>query len=579
MNRAEQIERLRTKLATNPRIPVLIIGGGINGAGVLRELALQGIDALLVDKGDFASGCSAASTRIIHGGLRYLENGEFRLVRESLLERNRLLRNAPHIVKPLATTIPITNWTKGIAHAARKFFGLTSKPSDRGALIIKAGLTLYDIFAAPMRSMPTHRMASRKRALAQRPPLNPNIVATATYYDAWMNNPERLCLEVVMDAESLHSGCMALNYVRADAAQGDTIQLRDELTGETFAVQPQIVVNATGAWIDQTNGALGRDSGYIGGTKGSHLVVDNADLLKACAGNMLYFANADGRICIFYPVYDKVIVGATDIPADDPDSVICDADDTAYLMESVKQVFPSIQITRDQIVFTYCGIRPLPRSTAATTGQISRDHAFPLLKGGDSTVFPIYSLIGGKWTTFRAFAQQVTDALLHDLNVTRRASSENLAIGGGKDFPQADAERDGWIARVAGQTALKRERIAILLERYGTRAETVAAYLAAGDDAPLSHHADYSAREITFLIVNERVQRLEDVILRRTTMGVLGETTAPLLNEIAGIIAPVLGWTDAECNAQVERTIGILATKHGVNLGVRSAFKPSAARR
>jgi glycerol-3-phosphate dehydrogenase len=552
-------------------IPVLIIGGGINGAGVLRDLALQGVDALLVDKGDFCSGCSAASTRIIHGGLRYLENGEFRLVRESLLERNRLLRSAPHIVKPLATTIPIYTWTKGIAHAARRFFGLTSKPGDRGALIIKAGLTLYDAFAAPLRTMPTHRMASRKLALAQRPMLNPNIVSTATYYDAWMTNPERLCLEVIMDAERAR-GSMACNYVSAYGADGANVHLRDELTGETFTIQPQIVVNAAGAWIDRTNQALQRESQFIGGTKGSHLVVDNADLLRACDGHMLYFANADGRICIFYPVHDKVIVGSTDIPADDPDGVVCDADETRYLIESVKQVFPDIQIAPEQIVFTYCGVRPLPspalsRSNAATTGQISRDHSFPLLPGSERTAFPIYSLVGGKWTTFRAFAEQVTDVLLHDLGTARRASTDTLPVGGGRDYPLHESERAVWLDGVMRDYEVSRARLEVLLDRYGTRSVDYLAFAADADpDAPLVNQPNYTRLELEWLATDEYLCHLDDLILRRTTIGVLGETTLPLLGEIARLIAPILCWSEADIAAEVERTAALLASKHGVRL-------------
>jgi glycerol-3-phosphate dehydrogenase len=567
MTRATQIEWLRERAQTHPRVPVLIIGGGINGAGVLRDLALQGIDAILVEKRDFASGCSAASTRIIHGGLRYLENGEFRLVRESLLERNRLLRNAPHIVKPLPTTIPIFSWLKGIPHAARKFFGFKSKPDDRGALIIKAGLTLYDAFAAPLRALPTHRMATRAAALRARPALNSHIVATATYYDAWMTNPERLCLEVILDAERAHTGCRAFNDMRAESASGDTVVLHDERTGETFSIQPQIVVNATGAWIDQTNGAMGRDSRYIGGTKGSHLVIDHPDLLAACAGHMLYFANADGRICIFYPVADKVIVGATDIPADDPDSVVCDADETAYLLESVKQVFPSITLTRDHIVFTYCGIRPLPRSDAATTGQISRDHAFPMLKGGERTAFPIYSLIGGKWTTFRAFAEQVTDALLRDLGMNRRTATENIPIGGGAGFPMDESARETWLDRTMHDYEVERERLIVLLERYGTRAvEFLASIADKVEDAPLNALPSYTRGEIAWIATDEYVNHLDDVILRRTTIGVLGQTTRAGLNEIAAICAPIVGWTDETMREEVERTASILAAKHGVGV-------------
>jgi glycerol-3-phosphate dehydrogenase len=227
-------------------VSVLIVGGGINGIGLFRELAVQGIDVLLVEKSDFASGSSAASSHMVHGGLRYLENGEFRLVREALRERNLLLHNAPHYVMPLPTTIPIFRWMSGIFNAPLKFLRLRDRPAERGAIIVKVGLTMYDLFTRGQRAMPGHRFTSRARALAERPKLNPEVVCTATYYDAWMPYPERVALELTLDAEAAHPQARALNYVTAVDANGDSVMLCDELTAETFAVRPKVVVNAGG---------------------------------------------------------------------------------------------------------------------------------------------------------------------------------------------------------------------------------------------------------------------------------------------------------------------------------------------
>ncbi len=253
MTREERLEAIRRR----PEVSVLIVGGGINGVGLLRELALQGVDALLVEKSDFCSGASSASTRVIHGGLRYLENGEFRLVKESLRERNRLLKNAPHYVRPLPTTIPIFSWADGLFSALGKFLGFRVRPSDRGALLFKIGLSLYDLLAGNQAVLPTHQFKSRHVSLAARPQLHPEIVCTAIYYDAWISYPERLCLELVLDAESQCSDAHALNYVRPKGANGDTVVLEDEISGQTFEIKPRIVVNASGAWIDFTNRALG----------------------------------------------------------------------------------------------------------------------------------------------------------------------------------------------------------------------------------------------------------------------------------------------------------------------------------
>ena len=539
-------------LRDRANVSVLIVGGGINGIGLFNELALQGIDVLLVDKSDFCAGTSSAMTRVIHGGLRYLENAEFRLVRESLRERNRLLKNAPHYVKPLPTTIPIFSWISGIVPAIRNLLGWPAKPGDRGALLIKAGLMLYDFMAGRQSPLPKHRFHSRRAALALRPALNPEAICTATYYDARIAYPERLGLELVMDAESACPGAHALNYVRLQSATGGTVVLRDEISGETCEVRPQIVVNATGAWIDFTNRSLGRESRFIGGTKGSHIVLDHPELVGAAGDEMIYFVNRDGRICIFYAVLGRIVAGATDIPAQDPEAV-CDEAEVDYILEAMRQAFPSIRVDRSHVVFRFCGVRPLPRGNALTPGQISRDHSFPVLAPGNGIDFPIYSLVGGKWTTYRALAEQIADEILRVLGRPRLRSSADIPIGGGKGYP-----------RMPEGSGLPPERLATLLERYGTGADRVAQYLQAAPDAPLACHAGYSRREIEFLALHERVVHLDDVVLRRTLMALLGQVNRHLLEELAAILAPILQWPPAAAMAEVERTVEILKEVHGV---------------
>jgi glycerol-3-phosphate dehydrogenase len=541
-------------LRNHPDVSVLIVGGGINGIGLLNELALQGIDALLVDKSDFCAGASSAMTRIIHGGLRYLENAEFRLVRESLRERNRLLRNAPHYVKPLPTTIPIFNWASGMVPAVRNMLGWPTKPANRGALLIETGLTMYDFLAGRKSPMPRHRFRSRRAALALRPALNPEVICTATYYDAKITYPERLCLELVEDAEAECSGVHALNYVRAESAAGGAVTLRDEVSGESCEVRPKVVVNATGAWIDFTNREIGRESGFIGGTKGSHIVLDHPELAAATGDDMIYFVNRDARICIFYVVCGKVVAGATDIPTQDPDAA-CDEGEVDYLLESLRMAFPSIRVDRSHVVFRFCGVRPLPRSNALTPGQISRDHSFPVLAPGGGIDFPVYSLVGGKWTTFRALSEQVANEILRVLGRPRVRSSADRPIGGGKGYP-----------RLPEGTGLPQERLLALQERYGTGADRVAAYLQAGPDAPLACHAGYSRREIEYIALNERVVHLDDLIMRRTLMGLLGEVNRALLEELAAVVASVLQWPAEKTTAEIERTVQLFQKVHAVIL-------------
>lgn len=560
--RAAALDAIRAR----PDLSVLIVGGGINGAGLFRDLALQGVDVLLVEKGDFCSGASAASSHMIHGGLRYLENGEFGLVRESLHERNRLLRNAPHYVRPLPTTIPIFHWAAGLINGARTFLRLPGRPSNRGAAVVKVGLSLYDLFTRRDQVMPAHRFHSRAAALAARPQLNPRIIGAATYYDAWIRTPERLGLELLLDAEAAEPAARALNYVRASAASGDTVTLRDELSGETLRVRPDIVVNASGAWIDFTNRALRRDTRLIGGTKGSHLVIDHPELLAATAGHMLYYENADGRICILFPVGDKVLVGSTDIFVENPEAVRCEEDEVDYMLESVRQVFPRIALDRSHIRFRYAGVRPLPRSDAASAGQVSRNHRCAVTPPGEGLSFPIYSLVGGKWTTFRAFAEQVSDQILAALGLLRRQRTADLPIGGGRGFPAGEPARARWVAGVAAETGLGAGRVGELLERYGTRAALVAAHITGGPDAPLAGCPGFSRREAAYLALAERVAHLDDLVLRRSELALLGWLTPALLAELAEVAGAALGWSPDRQHDEVERAAALLSHQHGLAL-------------
>lgn len=512
--RPDALARLRAL----PTTDVLIIGGGINGAGLLRELALNGVDALLVDQADFAAGATSAASRMIHGGLRYLENGEFRLVRESLQERNRLLKNAPHAVKPLPTTIPIFSRWSGFANAIAKFLDRSSKPSKRGAALIKIGLTLYDLFTARDRALPKHFFTGRAAALRARPLLHPGIVGTATYYDAWIPLPERLCLELIDDALAVHPGALAINYVAANGvAANGAVTLRDEVSGESFAVRPRVVVNAAGAWIDRANAALGAPTRFIGGTKGSHLIINHPGLFAATAGHQLFYENEDGRICIFFPLHGKVLVGSTDLRIENPDEAVCDEREVDYMLQSVRTVFPGIDIGREHIVSRFCGVRPLPASEHGFTGRISRDHARrDLPPAPPLRPWPVYSLVGGKWTTFRAFAEQVADRILADLGRTRRAASHDVVIGG--RTPEPDPANDTSFAGIA---------------------------------------------------TTEAVVHLDDLLLRRTPLALFGGLTPARFTAIAALTAEALGWDAARLAAEETRTREILATRHGVHLAAR----------
>ncbi|MYD11303.1 MAG: glycerol-3-phosphate dehydrogenase/oxidase [Chloroflexi bacterium] len=569
MNRRDSLQDIKA----NPDISVLIIGGGVNGIGLFRDLALNGVDVLLVERGDFGSGTSAGSSHMLHGGIRYLENGEFRLVNEALHERDRMLRNAPHYAKPLRTTIPVFRWFSGLLNAPLKFLNLLDRPGERGALVIKLGLTFYDFLVRKERQMPRHEFRRHAAALGEYPQLNPAIVCAASYYDAWMPYPERICLEMVLDAEASHDRARALNYVSAIAGDEDSVTLRDELSGEEFRVRPQVVVNAAGPWIDLVNTGLGRGGQrFIGGTKGSHLVLDNSELLAAARDSEIFFENADGRIVLILPYFNRVTIGTTDIRIDDPDEAVATDAEIDYLLAMVERVFPGIQVDRSQIVFTFSAVRPLPFSGGGqgSAGQISRDHSIRSLPARAGRAYPIHSLIGGKWTTFRAFAEQAADVVLGDLGRRRRAHTRDLAIGGGRDYPRDEAARDRWLRDLGARSKLPPERVTQLFERYGTRAEAIAMFIAEAPDGPLSWRPGYSAREVMFLLNYEKVERLDDLLLRRTLLAMLGHVTPALLHELADICAASLGWSAARKAAEIERALELLRVKHRVELGAIS---------
>ncbi|TPW77288.1 glycerol-3-phosphate dehydrogenase/oxidase [Schumannella soli] len=557
-NRSD-LEALRAR----PRAQVLVIGGGINGIATFRDLALQGVDVVLVERGDFVSGASSASSHMVHGGIRYLENGEFRLVNESVVERNGLIRIAPHYVKPLQTTVPIFSTFSGILSAPLRFIThKQGKPKERGAALIKVGLTIYDTFSRDGGSVPRHRFLGRKKALADLPEMNPGLKYTATYYDASMHDPERIALDVLHDGVVAGGDrARAVNHLEAVGAVDGTVTVRDTVTGDTFGITADLVVNTSGPWTDLTNAALGTPTKFMGGTKGSHIVLDNPALVAATKGREIFFEHSDGRIVLIYPLKGRVMVGTTDIDADPSQPVVCTEEEVDYFFDLVKHVFPKIAVDRSQIVYRFSGIRPLPRHDDTAPGFVSRDYRIEEGKLGGT---PTLSLVGGKWTTFRALAEHLTNEVLERLGAERTVSTAGLAIGGGKNWPADDAARRVWVRDNA--QGLDAARVEQLLERYGTRATEVISAIAGTDDQPLVNDRAYSVGEIAHLVRAEQVVHLDDILLRRTSLAFVGGLSLDLLDEIAGIAAAELGWDDTRRTAEVEAAVTLLRDAHGVAL-------------
>lgn len=530
--RAKDIARIRQ----NGNFDVVVVGGGINGIGTFRDLALQGLRVLLVEREDFCSGCSAAPSRMIHGGLRYLENGEFNLVRESLFERDALLKNAPHMVFPLPTAVPVNSIFSGLLNASMSFFGMKGRPRPRGILPVKLGLSLYDLLTRKRRALPPHQVFNRKEALARWPELSPDLRFAAVYHDAWISHPERLAVELVIDAEAGNDQAIALNYATiAPREPGFTVT--DHETGEVLNVSARALVNATGAWLNETMDSLGaRTSGrLVSGTKGSHLILDNAALMEALRGHMVYFENTDGRVCIVFPYLGKVLAGATDIRVKQAGRVRCEDDERDYILDSLRLIFPRLAISAQDIVYSYSGIRPLPVADVEFTGRISREHFTRRVEG----TVPQFCMVGGKWTTFRAFAEQTTDLVLAELGVPRRASTRDMPIGGGE----------------CDQPAVRDRRA----ELYGSRATQVPR------DNERIGGSDLTVSEVQFLVLHEKARRLADVLQRRQPLAITGQLTGSIITSTARAMAPVLGWGEDRIQSEVTKFAAELVRYHGVS--------------
>ena len=548
------------RLAERPYADVLIIGGGINGLATFRDLALQGVDVALVERGDYVSGASAASSHMIHGGIRYLENGEFRLVHEAVTERNALLRTAAHYVRPLQTTIPIFSTFSGVLSAPLRFLRHGGgKARERGAVLIKVGLVIYDSFSRGggllgKGTVPRHAFHGRRRSLAQLPRLNPRVKYTATYWDASLHDPERLALDVLRDGLAAGADkARAANYTAAVGVTDGRVVLQDALTGAETPFAASVVINASGPWTDLTNLALGDPTTYMGGTKGSHIVLDNPELLAATGGRELFFENEDGRIVLIYPLKGRVLVGTTDLEHDMRDPIVCTESEVDYFVDLVAQVLPTVAVDREQIVYRFAGVRPLPGHGDLAPGFVSRDYRIETapLEGADTRVL---SLVGGKWTTFRASAEHVADRALALLSRPRRGSTRGLAIGGGRGFPTTERARQHWV--VAHARDLPAARVATLLDRYGTVAASVIDAIAADPaDAPLAHAPAYSSGELRHLAVTEDVVHLDDLLMRRTSIAFTGGATTDAAAEVAAAVAAVLGWDAGRVTAEVARAL------------------------
>jgi glycerol-3-phosphate dehydrogenase len=433
--------------------PILILGGGINGAAAARELTLNGYSVLLVDQADLAFGATAYSSRLIHGGLRYLEYGEFSLVKESLAERTRLLHLAPDFVRPLRLFIPVKSQFGGLWQSATKFLGLGGggKPEPRGLALVRTGLWMYDTYAQD-KTLPLRSVHSLGEPGV--PPVTPSAASyLAAYSDAQIPFPERFVVALLRDAQKAaeENGCSlkVMTYHRA-WLDNDLVHIAPVTqvsnADPILSFQPSAIINATGAWVDQTLQKLPLPSRRLmGGTKGSHFFTLQPQLKEMLGGNGIYAEAADGRPVFLLPLAEGSLVGTTDLPfSGDPATAVATDEELDYLVSVVGSIFPAAGIMRNDIAWHYSGVRPLPHADAKSTAAITRRHQ---LVWNEASPIPLVSLVGGKLTTCRSLAEETAAAVLVRLGESAAdiRNSRARVIPGG--VLEKERQREGEMAR------------------------------------------------------------------------------------------------------------------------------------
>lgn len=514
---------------------VVVLGAGVNGAAVARELAVNGVGVVVIDAHDVAFGATSKSSRLIHGGLRYLEYGETDLVKESLEERGRLLRLAPQFVHPLRLFLPIERRTGGFWTAAARFVGLHPRRGGRrGLWVARAGLTMYDLFARdPL--LPKHSV-HRRGGDNGAPPTAPRYRFHCSYFDGQMLYPERFTLALLEDARRAAEGKSRFEVHTHAAVRLDGARLFVTTPGGVArSLEPALAINASGAWGDWTLRGLEIPSQRLfGGTKGSHILSFAGRLRDALAGSAIYAEADDGRLVFILPFGDGVYIGTTDEPFEEPpDQAVATEAEIQYLLEMVNEVFPDVSLQRSEVAMHCCGVRPLPYVSADTPSAITRRH---WIAANQSGPFPIYTLIGGKLTTCRSLGEQTADQVLVRLGLPRIADTRERIVPGGEDYP-ADASRVAAMKeRVARETGATAEQVRALWPLLGTRTREV---FGESESAPLASlpGTDIPEAFARWSIRREWARTIEDLVERRLLLPYSRGVSLALLTRLGEILA------------------------------------------
>lgn len=524
-SRAERLARLDRE-----QFDLLVIGGGINGAGIARDAAMRGLCTALVERDDFASGTSSRSSRLVHGGVRYLEYGHLHLVFESSRERRTLLRIAPHLVRPLRFTWPVY----------------------RGARIprwkLSAGLFMYDALAA-FRNVARARTLDAREVMQREPSLRRDgLVGGAEYYDA-ATDDARLTLANAVAAEE--SGAAVANYAgvtRLLHEHGRVVGavVRDSLGGVGVTVRARAVVNATGPWTDAVRAldqAVTRSA--VRATKGVHIAVSRERI--ATHGALTLLSPTDGRVMFALPSTATTIIGTTDTPTDDrPDEVRASPGDVEYLLAAANAFFPAAHLTEQDVIAAWAGIRPLVASAYThDPGSASREHRI------DQSASGLISVTGGKLTTYRAMAAEVVTAVERALGRRpSRSLTDRTPLPGGEIRSLEESLRAAELE--VGDAVIARR----LVEAHGARWQEVAALTAAEPALArrIVRELPYLLAEVVYAVEQEMAMTLADVLVRRLRIAYEVRDHARSAARVAtAVLAGRLGWDNDRARAELER--------------------------
>jgi glycerol-3-phosphate dehydrogenase len=519
---------------------VVVIGGGINGVAVARGCARAGKRTLLVEQNDFASGVTSRSTRIIHGGLRYLEHGELDLVRESVKERERLLRERSHLVHPV------------------QFLFLLNESSQRSAMKVRAGLWLYQRMSGKKsRDLSEMELKRVERALDAG-----HQWSIFNYEDAQCEFPERLVAEWV--TEATEAGAVVRNHcevLAVDVAHGRAqgVLLRDRLSGKDERVQAGWVVNCTGPWADRVcqRSSVRTSKPMLGGVRGSHIVLPR---FSGAPSNGLYTEAADGRPIFILPWNEQMLVGTTEVAdTGDPGRTAPSAEEIEYLLRTVGKLFPKAKLSSQDIKYAFAGVRPLPNSPGTKPSEVTRRHSIHDHTPDGAT--RLISIIGGKLSTAASLAREVARKI--GLTV---AEPKMVAMGPGSSLdPMLDQE----VLDIARAGSVSEETARGMMEWHGERAMDIArmALVSAELRAPICPHTSHIVAEVVEAYRRECAVSLGDVLLRRVPVALGACWSESCSRDAALRIGAVLGWNDQALGAnlesfETERTAFLHRPKH-----------------